>query len=94
MPEMTNCKKCSKPLPVTLTSCPYCNTPQSALPPIKAESPIIAGNVIITGIDISIGDMVIFMVKWAIASIPAVIILSIIAGGMLSLLSVIGHSIK
>ena len=34
-------------------------------------------NVVITDIDMSIGSMCRFMVKWAIAAIPAAIILSI-----------------
>jgi hypothetical protein len=34
--------------------------------------------VVVTNISMPFGSMVIFMIKWAIASIPAVIILSII----------------
>lgn len=39
-----------------------------------------AGGVRITGIDIGIGDLIILMIKVAIASIPATIILMIVFG--------------
>ena len=36
--------------------------------------------IVVTGIDMPFGSMIKFMVKWAIASIPALIILMILGG--------------
>lgn len=50
------------------TSHPYVNTQSSA------------GGVRITGVDIGIGDLIVLMIKIAIASIPAGIIIMIVFG--------------
>ncbi len=55
---------------------------------IPAESQ--SRRVIVTKIDMSFGHMVVFMVKWALASIPAMIILFIIS---IIFLAVFGISI-
>ena len=47
-------------------------------------------NVIIEDINMSFGSMVLFMVKWAIASIPAFIILLFIGIGFLGMLGIGG----
>jgi hypothetical protein len=44
--------------------------------------------VIVKDFDMSFGSMIIFMIKWALASIPAAIILVAIAFGVMVLLSV------
>src|SRR5688572_2406427 len=46
--------------------------------------------VVITDIAMPFGSMVVFMVKWSIATIPALIILSLIGGLLIALLAVIG----
>jgi hypothetical protein len=45
------------------------------------ESSDLEQEVILTYIDIPFGSMVTFMVKWALASIPAAIIIGIVMGG-------------
>jgi len=47
-------------------------------PDYQIEKNVSARNVHVKSFDMPFGDMVIFMVKWAIASIPAFIILAII----------------
>ena len=46
----------------------------------KQEQIIEKNTVQVTNFDMPLGNMVLFMVKWAIASIPAFIILAIIVG--------------
>ena len=46
--------------------------------------------VIVTDIQMPFGSMVVFMVKWAIASIPAAIILFIIGAILMAILAGIG----
>ncbi len=55
--------------------------PPTAYPP----SPVYRQSVVVTDIDMSIGAMCRFMVKWVIAAIPAAIILWVLLGliGML-----------
>lgn len=52
----------------------------------------------VTDIDMTFGSMVLFMVKWAIASIPAFIILSALMAGVgvviVTVLSVIGVAVS
>ncbi|MDQ6981213.1 MAG: hypothetical protein Q9M46_07020 [Ghiorsea sp.] len=45
--------------------------------------------VVVTDIQMSFGSMVVFMIKWAIAAIPALIILSVIAAIATGILSAI-----
>lgn len=48
--------------------------------------------IVVTDIRMPFFSMVVFMVKWAIAAIPAVIILSFIAAGVMALLhGMTGH---
>ena len=48
----------------------------------------------ITSINMPFSEMVIFMVKWAIASIPALLILTILFGGLIFLGALIGSEIN
>ncbi|MDQ6976968.1 MAG: hypothetical protein Q9M75_02530 [Ghiorsea sp.] len=45
--------------------------------------------VVVTDIQMSFGSMVVFMIKWAIAAIPALIILSVIGAIATGILSAI-----
>lgn len=49
--------------------------------------------VIVTDVQMPFGSMVVFMVKWAIAAIPAVIILFVIGVALAGILGGIGASI-
>lgn len=49
--------------------------------------------VVVVDVNMSIGAMVKFMVKWALAAIPAVLILMLIAWGAASLLSLLGRAL-
>ena len=60
----------------------------------KIEQKHIQQEVVITDIKMSFGSMVEFMVKWAIASIPAFIILVFIAGVLAGLLGGLGITIS
>jgi len=48
-------------------------------------------NVVVVDIKMPFMSMVVFMVKWAIASIPAIIILLVLGMTLAGLLSVMGH---
>jgi hypothetical protein len=43
--------------------------------------------VVVTDVDMSIGNMTAFMIKWAIAAIPATILLALIGGIAFALIS-------
>lgn len=45
--------------------------------------------VVVTDIDMKFGTMIIFMIKWAIAAIPATIILGLIGGVLMTIFLVI-----
>jgi hypothetical protein len=51
-------------------------------------------NVVVTGIDVPFGDLVFFMVKWTIASVPALIIIGLIGGVILMLLGGINQFMR
>jgi hypothetical protein len=64
--------------------------PRSAIPTVSVTQPSSKPQiqrVIVTDINMSFSSMIEFMVKWAIASIPAIIILSIIIFATLALLT-------
>jgi hypothetical protein len=46
-------------------------------------------NVVVTDIKMPFGSMVVFMVKWAVATIPAIIILTVIASITFGILNAI-----
>lgn len=75
------CIKCGKAGFADNEICPYCN----AKYPLKA---------VIMDFDMRFTSMVLFMVKWAIASIPAFIILTILFGICVAILSGIGISLR
>ncbi len=52
-----------------------------SMPPVQYDpslNPAFAPRVVVTDVDMTIGAMCRFMVKWAIAAIPAVLILTVI----------------
>jgi hypothetical protein len=55
----------------------------------ETESIEASNNVIVTDIQMPFGSMVVFMVKWILASIPAMIILAVLFGIVTSIFSVI-----
>jgi hypothetical protein len=57
------------------------------------KSVYIKGGVVIKSFNMPFGDMVMFMVKWAIASIPAFIILAIIGAMFFAILTSLGLAI-
>jgi len=77
-------------------NCVWCDEPLRKNPQKKAAQRIAAGigtnEVVVTDIRMSFGSMVEFMVKWVIASIPAVIILLIIGFGVLYLIGLLFYS--
>ena len=69
-------------------------TVQSTTKSNKYGMSIESQNVVITDVKMEFTSMVEFMVKWAIASIPAFIILCIIAAVMISMFMALGFFIK
>jgi hypothetical protein len=72
-------------LPDGVATCATCGTPRSGaerveVRPVPASEESAMTAVVIKDFDMPFGSMVSFMVKWAIAAIPAVIILFIIFG--------------
>lgn len=59
---------------------PPASTPQMISPPAR---------VVVTDIDMKFGTMIVFMIKWAIAAIPATIILGMIGGALMLVFFVI-----
>ncbi len=88
------CRSCGKQVSVETESCPNCGTPYPAegektarkLTMQAVGSAAKGEPVHITDIDIPFWSMVVFMVKWAIASIPALLILflfgALVAGAL------------
>jgi uncharacterized membrane protein YvbJ len=77
--QAVSCKRCDRPFPGYESQ--VLIAPRSPSPPVR-----------ITDIDMPFGSMVAFMVKWAIASIPAFVILFVLGllvaavfGGLLSI---------
>jgi hypothetical protein len=85
------CPECTKQISSFAPYCPGCGCPIKTSTEAKlSQTP----GIVIDDINMQFGSMVIFMIKWALASIPALIILlilfsfvaAIFAGGMASLL--------
>ena len=53
-----------------------------------------ASPVVVVDLNMSFGAMVRFMVKWVLASIPAMIILFILAAGFAAITGLLGHMLK
>lgn len=68
-PAPPRCKECSGRISPRASLCPHCGEPLSA-----SRSLAVA----VRDIEMPIGSMVNFMVKWAIASIPAIILIMLI----------------
>ena len=77
-------------------NCVWCDEPLKKNSQKKAAQRMATGiganEVVVTDISMSFGSMVAFMVKWGIASIPAVIILLIIYFCVLSLIGLLFYS--
>lgn len=84
------CPECTKQVSSFAPYCPGCGCPIKS----EADRPASQSGIIIDDINMQFGSMVAFMIKWVLASIPALIILFIIfsvigaifAGGAASLL--------
>lgn len=96
MAILVTCSRCGDLYSNGGAACPTCQTPRSGTEIVTirgndgaapgAASSGLPQHVVVTDFDMPFGSMVTFMVKWAIAAIPAVIILFIvfaIAGAML-----------
>jgi len=91
MSEMLKCLQCGKFTYPGPAKCDHCGASLRGAPTVDVtmQSPTVTGGsavhvpvsvnrVVVTDIDMPFGSMVRFMVKWAIASIPAFVILFII----------------
>ena len=93
MEEVICCPKCSERNRISRTNCKICGFKlrEDEVPAIakstKDETLVISANqegIIIKDIQMPFGSMIVFMVKWALASIPAFIIISVIIAICLS----------
>ncbi len=69
------CQACGNKVSKHAVNCPACGHPQytpSSQPQTKAQK------VSVTDVDMPFGSMVLFMIKWTIAAIPAAIVIIII----------------
>lgn len=77
------CPYCGKKILDTGTICPHCHrdlsTGDIAQIAVAAPAPVVSNATRVSVVDINMpfGSMVVFMIKWAIAAIPAFIILAI-----------------
>src|SRR5688500_19637382 len=81
--QAAECKKCRQPFPAE-------NNPQTHTPPNQWA----AAPVTVTDVNMPFGSMVRFMVKWAIASIPAVVILFAVGALCVAVLGGIGVALR
>jgi RNA polymerase subunit RPABC4/transcription elongation factor Spt4 len=85
MATLFTCSRCGDLMSETTSACPTCGTRRSGAeavvvrPSASSELSTMTA-VVIKDFDMPFGSMVSFMVKWAIAAIPAVIILFVIFG--------------
>lgn len=91
------CQKCSyEPTMAEIQAggdCPGCAAAERKKVAAQRTAPLAATaspGVVVVDIDLPFGSMVRFMVKWAIAAIPAFIILVILAWGAGSILHLLG----
>lgn len=75
------CNTCGRLIPEYDKQCPHCHGEPHLLSKPGIQK------VIIEDIDMHFGSMIKFMVKWAIASVPAILIISIIIAFITSILS-------
>lgn len=67
--SLINCSECEKEISDHARWCPHCGFARSASQPMRTY---------VTDIDMSFFNMMGFMIKWAFAAIPAIIILAIL----------------
>lgn len=87
---MRKCRFCAKEIADTATTCPHCKAdlfPGRAVavvadPPLLPIAPVPIARVTVVDIDMPFNSMVGFMVKWAIAAIPAILIVTFILVGV------------
>lgn len=90
------CPNCGKENAIDGRFCLHCGQEMAPVPPPQPAREVSAGRsvafqpvqpVIVTDINMSFGSMVVFMIKWALASIPALIILAIMLAFVTAILS-------
>lgn len=90
MEETISCPKCSQLNTTRRTTCKSCGTnlEKEYTAMLNNEKEILGRKtregIVIEDIQMPFGSMIVFMVKWALASIPAIIIVSIIIAVCLS----------
>jgi hypothetical protein len=78
------CKQCKEPFSAEF------DAQMDALRSRGRPATPVAATVVVTDIQMPFGSMVVFMVKWTLASIPALIILALLAGVVLMLFGGLG----
>lgn len=87
------CPRCEHSVLDPLTTCDRCGQVKGQPGPVKPALPtnaasVGASRVIVTDFDMPFGSMVSFIFKWALASIPAFLLLGIMGGILFTVLSV------
>lgn len=80
--NLVPCKDCDQKISARAHTCPHCGCP---------ANPLIKASVNVNNIDMEFGTMVTFMVKAAIAAIPAAIIIVVLGGLTVALLGGMLH---
>lgn len=101
-PTKTYCPKCGVSLPSPTAECPYCSPREAGANKSEASYHARSGTgflpqkrqeVVVVDVSVPFWSMVLFMVKWAIASIPALLILIVLGVAFSGLLGGIGAAI-
>lgn len=77
---MGECEDCGKPVSQRAAACPHCGC-QFVVPPQY---------VVVADVEMRFGSMVVFMVKWAVAAIPAALLLILLGAFVVGMLGGVG----
>lgn len=77
---MGECEDCGKPVSQRAAACPHCGC-RFVVPP---------QHVVVADVEMRFGSMVVFMVKWAVAAIPAAVLLILLAFFVVAMLGGVG----
>ena len=81
--DMLRCSNCGADTTPGPSHCPQCGASLKTAAAVRIvgateSEPICRTRVVVTDVDMPFGSMVVFMVKWGIAAIPAVLILTVV----------------
>src|SRR5262245_17684552 len=89
-PNTTPCPHCGAPTAATDRTCPACGKGVAGRHLLARDENASVQRVAVVDLDMPLGSMVTLMVKWAIAAIPALLILGAIGAIVVILLAALG----